>query len=127
VTTKPTPRASTAATAKPPAKDGSACFATAVSGGFDLEQDTVIAGGPNYTSAACRDIHIKLTSATYRTYARSCTETADGGSIVGCSSWILLSYPDTWDTMSTGVAAGTRWQLQIRAEDAETIEFQYTE
>ncbi|MFI5894724.1 protein kinase [Actinoplanes sp. NPDC051513] len=123
-TTKPTSRASTAAVKAP---DGSDCFDTAVSGSFDLEQDTMIAGGPNYTSAACHDIHIKLTSATYRTYARSCTETADGGSIVGCSTWILLSYADTWDTLSTGVAGGSRWQLQMRAEDAETVEFQYTE
>lgn len=128
-TRKPTLRVSPAATlaATVKAPDGSACFGTAVTGGFDLAGDTVIAGGPNYTTAKCRDIHIKLTSATYRTYARSCTETSDGGSIVGCSGWILLSYPDTWDTMSTGVADGTRWQLQMRAEDAETVEFQYTE
>jgi hypothetical protein len=112
---------------EPPAADGSACFATAIHGGFDLgDNESHNAGGPNFTSSACNDIHVKLTSARYRTYARSCLEVADGSSITSCSSWILLSYPDTWDTLSVDVPAGSRWQIQMYALSAETVAFSYT-
>jgi hypothetical protein len=116
-------------TAKPPAKksDGSACFATAVRGGLTLgDNQQRNAGGPNFTSSACNAIHVKLTSATYRTYARSCLETASGSAITSCSSWKLLSYPDTWDTLSTNVPAGTRWQIQMYGTGPQRVAFSYT-
>jgi hypothetical protein len=128
----PTPEATTKPKAKPtpaakPATDGSSCFGTAISGGFELKVGVTVAGGPNYAaSGKCRDIHIKLTSAVYRTYARSCLEKADGSSITKCSSWILLSYPDTWDTLSSSVPAGSRWQLQMYALGDESARFFYT-
>jgi hypothetical protein len=83
--------------------DGSSCYADAISGGLVLQNQN--AGGPVFTSTACRSIHLKLTQATYRTYARSCLETPDGGT-TGCSGWVYLSYPDTWDTLSTNVPDG---------------------
>jgi len=127
----PTSRPSAPPPAAPPAApvrvDGSSCFATAIRGGLVLGSDEQRnAGGPNYTSAACRDIHIKLTSATYPTYARSCLETPDGSQITECSGWVRLSYPDTWDTLSEGVPAGTRWQIQMYAEAAQEVQFYYT-
>ncbi|MET0496615.1 MAG: protein kinase [Actinoplanes sp.] len=106
--------------------DGSSCFSTAIKGGFELENGVHVAGGPNYTSSKCRDIHIKLTSAITWTYARSCLETADGGRITKCSGWVYLSYPNTWDTLSTNVPAGTRWQLQMYARGDESARFSYT-
>jgi hypothetical protein len=39
---------------------------------------------------------------------------------------VLLSYPNTWDTLSTSVPAGTRWQLQMYGEAAEQVAFSYT-
>jgi hypothetical protein len=122
----PKPKATPTAAAKP-ATDGSACFGTAISGGFELQMGVTVAGGPNYAaSGKCRNIHIKLTSALYRTYARSCLEEPDGSSITKCSSWLLLSYPDTWDILSTSVPAGSRWQLQMYALGDESARFSYT-
>jgi hypothetical protein len=121
-----TPKATPAQAVKP-VKDGPSCFGTAIGGAFELQPGVTVAGGPNYAaSGKCRDIHIKLTSALYRTYARSCLETANGSSITKCSSWILLSYPDTWDTMSTSVPAGSRWQLQMYAQGDESARFFYS-
>ncbi len=110
-----------------PRTDGEACFATAVDGGLVLGANRQHnAGGPNFTTDACGSIHIKLYSAVYRTYARSCLETASGSSITSCSGWILLSYPDTWDTLSRNVPGGTRWQIQMYAEGPEQVSFYYT-
>ncbi len=108
--------------------DGQACFATARNDGrltLDADQ-AVTAGGPNYVSAPCRAIHLKLTSATYRTYARSCLETASGAATISCSRWVLLSYPDTWDTLSTSVQAGARWRLEMYGLGPEEVRFSYT-
>jgi hypothetical protein len=107
--------------------DGSGCYATALAGHFDLTDGDTIAGGPNYTSASCRDLHIKLTSAIYRTYARACFELPDGAAITHCGKWILLSYPNTWDTLATSVRAGSRWQLQMHADGDEHAKFSYTQ
>jgi hypothetical protein len=113
---------------KTPAGDGAACYRTAVIGGFKLDKPMeVVAGGPNYTSDACKDIHIMLTRATAPTYARSCLETKDGATITACSDWVRLQYPDRWDTLSTSVAAGTRWQVQMYSEAAGPVNFRYTE
>jgi hypothetical protein len=114
---------------KPPVNhsDGTACYATAIPGGLVLgDNQQHNAGGPNFTSSACGAIHIKLTSAVYRTHARSCLETASGSAITSCSSWILLSYPDTWDTLSRNVPSGSRWQIQMYAEGPERVSFSYT-
>jgi serine/threonine-protein kinase len=134
-TTKRTTRASAepkptqTARSKVPVRgpDGSSCYATALAGHFDLTDGDTIAGGPNYTSASCHDLHIKLTSAIYRTYARACFESPDGTDITHCGKWILLSYPNTWDTLATSVPAGSRWQLQMRADGEEHAKFSYTQ
>jgi hypothetical protein len=76
-----------------------------------------------YTTPACLSIHLKLTEATYRTYARSCLETPDGQTTTGCSGWVFLSYPDTWDTLSINVPDGTRWRLEMYSEGSETTSF----
>jgi serine/threonine protein kinase len=126
---KPTTRATPKATPKAAPKaaaDGSSCFATAVRGSFDLKNGVTVAGGPNYTSSSCRDIHIKLTTAITWTYARSCLETADGSRITKCSGWVFLSYPESWDTLSRSVPGGTRWQLQMYALGDGTVRFSYT-
>jgi hypothetical protein len=104
----------------------SACLRTAIAGGFELRTGTPVAGGPNYTSPVCGRIHIKLTGALYRTYARACLETPDGQTITACSDWILLSYPDTWDTFSVPVQGRTRWQLQMYSDGDESARFSYT-
>jgi serine/threonine-protein kinase len=123
---KPT-RTSSPTKTRAPESDGAACYDTArLDGYLELRVGETNAGGPNYTSASCRDLHIKLTSAIYRTYARACFETANG-SITHCGKWILLSYPDTWDTLATSVPAGSRWQLQMRADGDEDVEFHYTQ
>lgn len=115
------------ATGKPvTSTDGNACYATAIDGGFSVGANEVVAGGPNFTSAACRDIHIRLTSAPGRTYARSCTETPDGGTVLGCSAWMALPAGGAWVTLSTSVPADTRWQLQMQADSAGELAFQYT-
>jgi serine/threonine protein kinase len=134
-TTRPTtrrrvePKPTQTSRAKAPARgpDGSTCYATALAGHFDLADGDTIAGGPNYTSASCNDLHIKLTSAIFRTYARACFESPDGSAITHCSKWILLSYPNTWDTLATSVPAGSRWQLQMRADGEERAKFAYTQ
>lgn len=121
------PRPAPAPAVAPSRPDGSACFATAISGGLVLGSNRQhIAGGPNFTSSACNAIHIKLTSALYRTYARSCLETSSGSTITTCSGWILLSYPNTWDTLSTAVPGGSRWQIQMYSEGPERVAFYYT-
>jgi hypothetical protein len=124
---KPKPKPKPKPTSAPPKVDGAACFATDIHGGFTLPDDRqVIAGGPNFTSSACNNIHIKLTSAKYSTYSRSCLETADGSNITSCSSWIKLSFPDTWDTLSRNVPGGSRWQLQMYSIGPEVVVFHYT-
>jgi serine/threonine protein kinase len=103
------------------------CVSTAISGGLTLgAEQQHNAGGPNFTSSACTVIEIKLTGATYRTYARACLEVPDGSSITRCGGWLLLSYPNTWDTLMTGVPAGSRWQLQMYSLGAERADFLYT-
>jgi serine/threonine-protein kinase len=127
---KPPPsakRSAAPAPIAPPAMDGNACYATAIAGGFNLPANqTPIAGGPNFTSSACQGIHLKLTTALYRTWARACLERADGSAITSCGAWVFLSYPDTWDTLLASATAGSRWQLQMYGADAESVSFSYT-
>jgi hypothetical protein len=126
ITLTPKITAAVAAPADKPVAQRS-CFSTAISGGLTLGADQQHnAGGPNFTSSACTVIGIKLTGATYRTYARACLEAPDGSSITRCGGWLLLSYPDTWDTLMTGVPAGSRWQLQMYSLGAERADFLYT-
>lgn len=109
-----------------PKADGSTCYGTAIDGGFTLGAGQArVAGGPNYTSAACSGIHLKLYSATYVTFARACLETSSE-SITRCGGWVRLSYPDTWDTLLTSVPAGSRWQLQMYGDAAQSVRFRYT-
>ncbi|MEU0558146.1 protein kinase [Dactylosporangium sp. NPDC006015] len=125
--TVPSPPRPGPATGKPvSSNDGDGCYATAVDGGFNVAANEVVARGPNFTSAACRDIHIRLTSAPARTYARSCTETPDGATVTGCSAWMALPGGGAWVTLSTAVPADSRWQLQMQAESAGELAFQYT-
>ncbi|GAB7193596.1 hypothetical protein NUM3379_43060 [Kineococcus sp. NUM-3379] len=104
-----------------------ACYDTAIPGRLELGSDQQVnAGGPNFTDGACDAIHLKLTSARYRTYARACLESADGSELTSCGEWVYLSYPDTWDTLMTGVPGGSRWQLQMYSLGPETAEFSFT-
>jgi len=121
---KPTKTSKSKSPASEP--DGSDCYETAEEVHLSLEADVPLARGPHYTSARCRDLHIKLTSATYRTQARACFDEPDE-TITECGKWILLSYPDTWDTLVTSVPAGSRWELQLSAEGDEDIVFSYTQ
>ena len=107
-------------------QDGNPCFSRAIPGVLVLpDGEAVNIGGPMYESAYCSSIHIKLTSALYRTYARSCLETPDGQTITNCSNWILLSYPNTYDTLSTGVPVDTRWVLEMYSTGPETARYYF--
>jgi hypothetical protein len=126
---KPSPEAKRSApppTIAPRRTEGDACFTTSIPGGLEVGAGFINAGGPNFTSDLCTAIHIRLTSAEYRTYARSCLETPDGEKITRCSDWVTLTGSKTWDTLSTGVAGGTRWQLQMYADGPESARFFYT-
>jgi len=102
------------------------CYGTGQAGGLELEKDVIMAAGPNYTSDRCDAISLKLTSAAYPTYARACLETSDGSSITSCGAWVFLSYAATWDRLMPGVPAGSRWQLQMRAEGDQSARFMLT-
>jgi hypothetical protein len=103
--------------------DGASCFSAAGPGSLVL--NTQNAGGPMFTSTACRSIHLKLTGATYVTYARSCLQNASGSAVTSCSGWVRLSYPDTWDTLSQDVPDGTRWRLDMYSDGAETATYMF--
>jgi uncharacterized protein DUF4062 len=111
----------------PTTVDGANCFATATHGDLELQAGKArVALGPIYTSSFCSNIHLKLTSATYRTYARACLETASGSSITSCGDWVFLSYSNTWDTLYRGAPGDSRWQLQMYGDAAESVTFFYT-
>lgn len=113
--------------AEPPAPARVHCVDTVVRGSFSLGPGQApVAGGPNFTSDACTTISLKLTSATYVTWARACLETSDGGQLTRCGSWVRLSYPDTWDLLLSDVPAGSRWQLQMYGDQAQDVLFFYT-
>lgn len=106
--------------------DGATCYATAVDGVLTLPADQAhVAGGPNFTSAGCSGIHLKLYSAKNVTFARACLETSPG-TVGRCGQWVRLSYPDTWDTLLMSVPSGSRWQLQMFGDRAQTVQFRYT-
>ena len=109
-----------------PVSDDEDCYATARRGSLELPAGGSNAGGPNYTSAACRDLHITLTSVSHRTYAQACFESPNGD-VTHCGREILLSYPDTWDTLATNVPAHSRWQLRMRSDGEDEPEFYYTQ
>jgi hypothetical protein len=132
---KPTSTAKpTAAATKPAAEvsepkvrpDSQACFDTAIPGALSLTEGEVTAGGPNFLHAPCHDIHLRLTAVEYRTYARSCLETSGDGSTTSCSTWKLLKDGGAWNTMSTSVADGTQWRLEMKAEGTAAVEFSFT-
>lgn len=102
------------------------CYDTAIRGSLPLgDNQQVMAGGPNFTSGVCRDINIKLTSAKYRTWARSCLEKSGG---LQCGSWVFLLYPDTWQILQPNVLGGSRWQIQMYSEGGpEQVVFYYTD
>jgi serine/threonine protein kinase len=125
----PTTGASTTGASHAPtsrAVDSAGCFATAVSGGLDISAGSTAAGGPNFLDQACRDIHLKLTAATAPTQARSCVETADGNTTLSCSGWVQLRKLGDWYTLSTGVAPGSRYRLEMRSDSAERADFLFT-
>lgn len=101
------------------------CDADVEQGHLNLTTDVVLALGSWTTEPACHTIQVRLTTATYRTHARACLETTDGSSL-DCGRWVLLSYPDTWDTLAEDVASGTRWQLQMKADGDEQTVFDFT-
>ena len=130
---KPTMRAPTQRTAIRGLLLGSAmpigggdCLDTSISGGLELGERTVNAGGPNFTSDRCSAIYIRLTSGAYLTHARSCLETDDGSTTIRCSGWVTLTGAGRWNTLSTAVEGGTRWRLEMYAEKAESARFYYT-
>jgi serine/threonine protein kinase len=112
----------------PPPPDDEACLRTATAGDLSFGSGKAAANalGPIFTSDACSDIHLKLTSATYRTYARACLEVPDGSSATSCGDWVFLSYPDIWDTLYHHAPAGSRWKLEMYGAAAETVTFFYT-
>jgi hypothetical protein len=121
----PVAHAAPSPAAAAPAKD---CWDTAIHGrlGLGLNQE-ITAGGPNFTSGVCKDINIKLTTnAAFRTEARACLEPSRGGPL-DCTDkdWVLLEFNNE-QRLRKDVYGGTRWQLQMRADSPETVNFDYT-
>ena len=118
----PTASAAPLATAAAPAKD---CADTAIHGRLGLGiNKQVNAGGPNFVSGVCKDINIKMTTnARFRTHARACLEPSSGG--LDCGKWVLLEF-NRWQILRPDVKGGTRWQIQMYADSADTINFDYT-
>jgi hypothetical protein len=106
-----------------PAKD---CADTAIHGSLGLGiNKQVNAGGPNFVSGVCKDINIKMTTnARFRTHARACLEPSNGGNL-NCGRWVLLEF-NRWQILRPDVMGGTRWQIQMYADSADTINFDYT-
>jgi hypothetical protein len=106
-----------------PAKN---CADTAIHGRLGLGINRQVnAGGPNFVSGVCKDINIKMTTnARFRTKARACLEPSDGGRL-DCGQWVLLQH-NKWQILRPDVAGGTRWQIQMLADSADTIAFDYT-
>jgi serine/threonine protein kinase len=102
------------------------CLRTAVANSVDLRARVPHALATTYTSPACDRIHIKLGETFYPTHARACLRTPDGRSVTECSSWILLSSSDTWDTFSVPVKGRTAWELEMYSEGDQTVEFVHT-
>lgn len=102
------------------------CVDTAIHGRLGLGINRQVnAGGPNFVSGVCNDINIKMTTnARFRTHARACLEPSDGGPL-DCGPWVLLEY-NTWQILRPDVLGGTRWQIQMFADSADTIDFNYT-
>ena len=118
--------AAEAATASLTASEQNACYATAIHGGLQLDMNGgVTIGGPNFTSGVCKDINLKLTHAEWRTQARACLEPSNGGPL-DCSAWTVLPYDGQFHPLRGDVLGGTRWQLQMKADSAQTVKFDYT-
>ena len=101
------------------------CADTAIHGGLGLGINRQInAGGPNFVSGVCKDINIKLTRAHFRTQARACLEPSRGGRL-DCGQWVTLKL-NQWQILRPNVRGGTRWQIQMRADSADTVRFDYT-
>jgi|SRR5882724_6319835 len=111
-------QASVAAQASATATESSICYENTSALNLSLALDN--ATGPQFASSRCRNINIKLTSATYRTYARACLETMDGSQTVQCGNWVLLTF--RWDTLMTDVPDGTHFRFEYRADAKEQIQ-----
>jgi hypothetical protein len=118
--------AAEAATLSPSALQENPCYATAISGSLQLDMNGAVnVGGPNFTSGVCKDINLKLTHAEWRTQAQACLEPSNGGPL-NCSGWQVLPYDGEFHVLRYDVLGGTRWQLQMKSDSAQTVTFDYT-
>ena len=121
-----TPALAADATALLPTSEQNGCYATAIHGGLQLNMNAgVTIGGPNFTSGVCKDINLKLTHAEWRTQAQACLEPSNGGPL-DCSGWVVLPYDGKFHPLRSDVLGGTRWQLQMKSDSAQTVTFDYT-
>jgi hypothetical protein len=117
-----TPVASAAPSVAAPAKD---CADTTIHGGLQLDMNQrVNAGGPNFVSGVCKDINIRLTDARFTVWAKACLEPSSGG--LDCPMQWKKLVPNKWQILRADVYGGTRWQIQMKSEKADTVKFDYT-
>jgi hypothetical protein len=52
-------------------------------------------------------------------------EPSNGGPL-NCSGWQVLPYDGQFHVLRSDVLGGTRWQLQMKSDSAQTVTFDYT-
>ena len=108
--------------ASAPAKS---CEDTAIQGTLGLGiNKQVNAGGPNFVSGVCKDMNMQV-RATRITHTRTGGLEPSDGAGLDCGRWVLLEF-DRWQILRPDVQGGTRWQIQMYADSADTIDFDYT-
>jgi hypothetical protein len=101
------------------------CIATALTGSLSIPPEGTNAGGPNFTTASCDRILLRLTDSTVAASARACLEAPEASSTIRCGDWVPLSLR-RWATLLGDVQAGSRWRLEIYASGGGSVRFEYT-